>query len=212
MKHLNLLEEAGLITTRKVGREKLHYLNPVPIRHIYDRWVSKYAEPWAFGLTAIKNDLERELSVEQKPRHVNRIAIRSTPERIWQAITDPAMTAKYWYNCSIVSDWQEGSPYELRSPEGKLEAKGVILALDPPRRLVMTWEMFVFPETAGEGPSRITWEIEPDSELKGVTILTVVHDEFEQAPNTYRVVETGFPVVLSGMKTLLETGSTLSGT
>jgi uncharacterized protein YndB with AHSA1/START domain/DNA-binding transcriptional ArsR family regulator len=211
MKHLNLIEKAGLITTRKVGREKLHYLNPVPIRQIYDRWVSKYAEPWVSGLTALKTELESEPLMEQKPRHVNRIAIKATPEQIWHALTDPSMTSKYWYNGSIRSDWQNGSPFEIWNPQGKVQAKGVILAADPPRRLVMTWQLLSLPDTAEESPSRITWEIEPHAEYNGVTLVTVVHDDYEQAPNTSRVLEAGLPVVLSGMKTLLETGSTLSG-
>src|SRR5690625_7443536 len=88
MKHLNILEEANLITTRKVGREKLHYLNSIPIREVYDRWVSKYAEPWVSGLTSLKTEMEREIFMEEKPKHINRIVIKSTPEQIWQALTD----------------------------------------------------------------------------------------------------------------------------
>jgi uncharacterized protein YndB with AHSA1/START domain len=210
MKHLNLLEDAALITTRKVGREKLHYLNPVPIRQIYDRWVSKYAEPWAAGLTQLKTELESEPSMEQKPRHVNRIAIKARPEQIWEALTDKAMTSKYWYNGSIQADWQNGSPFEVWNPQGKLQAKGVLLTVDPPRKLVMTWQLLSFTDTADEKPSRLTWEIEPHAQFDGVTLVTVVHDEFEEAPNTSRILEAGLPVVLSGMKTLLETGAPLT--
>jgi uncharacterized protein YndB with AHSA1/START domain/DNA-binding transcriptional ArsR family regulator len=210
MKHLNLLEEAGLITTRKVGREKLHFINPVPIRQIYDRWVSKYAEPWVSGLTSLKLELEREPAMESKPRHVNRIAIKSTPEQIWQALTNPSMTSKYWYNGSIRSDWKKGSTFEIWNPQGKVQSKGVILTVEPPRKLVMTWQLLSLPDTSVEHPSRLTWEIEPHAEFSGVTLVTVVHDEFEEAPNTSKVLEAGLPVVLSGMKTLLETGSTLT--
>lgn len=211
MKHLHVLEDAGLLTTRKIGREKLHYLNPVSIRQIYDRWVSKYAEPWVSGLTQLKTELESEPAVTPKPSHVNRIAIKSTPERIWSALTDPALTSKYWYNGSIHAEWNAGSPYVIRDPEGKLQAKGELLVVDPPRKLVMTWQLLSLSDTAHEQPSRLTWEIEPHAELAGVTLVTVVHDEFEEAPNTSRVLEAGVPVVLSGMKTLLETGSPLVG-
>src|SRR5579872_3859042 len=83
MKHLRILEAAGLVTTRKVGREKLHYLNPVPIRLIHDRWVSKYAEPWAAALSDIKHRLE-DATMEK----VFEIYIKTSPERLWQAITD----------------------------------------------------------------------------------------------------------------------------
>lgn len=210
MKHLNILEEAGLITTRKVGREKLHYLNAVPIRQLYDRWVSKYAEPWAIELTSIKNELERETNMENKPRHVNRIAIKATPEQVWQAITDPAKTSKFWFNCSIRSTWEIGSPFELWDTGEKRKAEGIILAFDPPRKMAMSWNFLSFPGIVGESPSRITWEIESHAELSGVTLVTVVHDEFEQAANTAKILENGLPIVLSGMKTFLETGSTLT--
>ncbi|MGF9911493.1 metalloregulator ArsR/SmtB family transcription factor [Paenibacillus ehimensis] len=211
MKHLNILEEAGLITTRKVGREKLHYLNAVPIRQIYDRWVSKYAEPWAIELTSLKSELERETNMDNKPRHINRIAIKATPEQVWQALTDPAKTSKFWFNCSIRSDWEVGSPFELWNPEGKKQVEGTILALDPPHRLTMSWKFLSFPHAAHESPSRMTWEIDPHAELQGVTLVTVVHDEFEQAANTAAILENGLPIVLSGMKTFLETGATLAG-
>ncbi|MFD0681237.1 MULTISPECIES: ArsR/SmtB family transcription factor [unclassified Paenibacillus] len=209
MKHLNILEEAGLITTRKIGREKLHYLNAVPIRKIYDRWVSKYAEPWTVSLTSLQNELERETNMENKPRHVNRIAIKATPEHVWQALTDPVKTSKFWFNCSIRSTWEIDSPFELCNGDDK-KAEGIIIAIEPPRKLVMSWRFLSFPDTASDAPSRITWEIEPHAELRGVTVVTVVHDEFEQAANTAKILENGLPIVLSGMKTLLETGSTLA--
>ncbi|UUZ82782.1 metalloregulator ArsR/SmtB family transcription factor [Paenibacillus sp. P26] len=209
MKHLNILEEAGLITTRKVGREKLHYLNSVPIRQIYDRWVSKYAEPWAIGLTAMKDELERETNMENKPRNVNRIAIKATPDQIWQALTDPAKTSKFWFNCEIRSSWETGSPFELWSTDGEKRAEGTILTVEPPHRLALSWQFHSFPNTEGENPSRITWEIDAHTELAGVTLVTVVHDQFEEAAHTAKILENGVPIVLSGMKTLLETGSTL---
>src|SRR3954454_21136648 len=91
MKHLKVLEEAGLVATRKRGREKLHFLNVVPIRLVHDRWVSKYAEPWVAGLSDLKHDLEKEKVMEQ----VFEIYIKTTPERLWEAITDNDMRAKY---------------------------------------------------------------------------------------------------------------------
>src|SRR3954470_9899725 len=88
MKHLRVLEEAGLVTTKKRGREKLHFLNPVPIRLVYDRWVSKYAEPWASALSELKQNLE-----EDTMEKVFEIYIKTTPERLWEAITDAEMRA-----------------------------------------------------------------------------------------------------------------------
>src|SRR6266576_1853371 len=96
MKHLRLLEEAGLVTTRKRGREKLHFLNPVPIRLVHDRWVSKYAEPWAATLAGLKHELE-----EHVMEKVFEIYIKTTPERLWEAITDPELRSKYSFGMRV---------------------------------------------------------------------------------------------------------------
>src|SRR6478735_4297283 len=107
MKHLKVLEEAGLVTTKRRGREKLHFLNPVPIRLVHDRWVSKYAEPWAAGLSELKHDIE-----EKTMEKVFEIYIKTTPERLWEAITDSELRAKYNFGVGIASDWTAGSSYE----------------------------------------------------------------------------------------------------
>src|SRR5213075_1295814 len=105
MKHLKVLEEAGLVTTRKRGREKLHFLNAVPIRLVHDRWVSKYAEPWAAALSGLKRRMEDTME------KVFEIYIKTTPERLWEAITDPQMRAKYSFGVETHSDWTQGSSY-----------------------------------------------------------------------------------------------------
>src|SRR5512134_2284877 len=107
MKHLRVLEEARLIVTRRRGREKLHFLNPVPIRLVHDRWVSKYTEPWAATLTGIKRQLE-----EGNMEKVFEIYIKTTPERLWQAITDPDLRSKYSFGVRTESDWTPGSTYK----------------------------------------------------------------------------------------------------
>ena len=109
-KHLRLLEEAGLVVTKRRGREKLHYLNPIPIRLVHDRWVSKYTEPWAAGLTGLKAELEQAME------KVFEIYIRTTPERLWAAITDPAIRAKYHFGAGVESTWTPGSAYALTHP------------------------------------------------------------------------------------------------
>jgi uncharacterized protein YndB with AHSA1/START domain/DNA-binding transcriptional ArsR family regulator len=201
MKHLRLLEAAGLVTTRRHGRRKLHFLNPVPIQLIADRWISKYAAAWVRPMTRLKHTLEETPMPESKPRHVYEVYIRSTPERVWQAITDPAFTRQYYYDNDVVSDWQPGSKIAYR--EGDQEAiTGEIVEVDPPRRLVHT---FHFPGT-DESPSRVTWTIEPRGEA---SLLTLVHDEFDGETSTYRSVEHGWVPILSGLKTLLETGEPL---
>ena len=105
MKHLKLLEEAGLVVTRRQGREKLHHLNPMPIRLVHDRWVSKYAEPWTAALSEIKYRLETPME------KVFEIYIRTSPERLWEAITEPGIRSKYNFGASITSDWKVGSRY-----------------------------------------------------------------------------------------------------
>lgn len=206
MKHLSLLEEVNLITTRKVGREKYHYLNAVPIREMYERWVSKYTEPWVSGLTQLKSNLERDTAMDQKPRHINRVAIKSSPEQIWHALTSSSMTSKFWYDGSIRAEWKAGNPYEILSPEGSIQATGRLLLVEPPTKLVMTWQLLSLPDTEKEEPSRLTWEIVPHEQFEGITLVSVIHDDYDASPHTANVLESGLPIVLSGLKTLLETG------
>ncbi|XID94971.1 ArsR/SmtB family transcription factor [Paenibacillaceae bacterium WGS1546] len=206
MKHLNILEEAGLITTQKAGREKLHYLNPAPITRIYNRWVSKYAEPWAMHLNHLKTDLERE-SMQEK--HVYQIWIRTSPERLWQAITDPEKTVQFLYQSRVLSDWQIGGEVRYMNEQGETTAIGELEAFDPPRKLSYTWKLLAVPETAAEPPSRITYDIAAKDNKPGVCTLTVTHDRLEQSPETYRFVGNGWPGVMSNLKTFLETGTPL---
>src|SRR4030088_311663 len=134
MKHLKLLEEAGLGGTKRRGREKLHFLNPVPIRLVHDRWVSKYAEPLAAALSGLKTTLE-----ERNMEKVFEIYIKTTPERLWKAITGPEMRSKYNFGVRINSDFTPGSRYEQSHPNGNwLLGEGENLEVDPPRRLVQS--------------------------------------------------------------------------
>src|SRR5580693_7102407 len=132
MKHLRVLEEAGLVVTRRRGREKLHFLNAVPIRLVHDRWVSKYAEPWVATLSGLKHELEQTME------KVYEIYIRTTPERLWEAITDPKIRSKYNFGAEVHSDWTPGSRVEMGAPKAGPLGEGVVLEVDPPRRLVHT--------------------------------------------------------------------------
>jgi DNA-binding transcriptional ArsR family regulator/uncharacterized protein YndB with AHSA1/START domain len=207
MKHLRVLEEAGLVTTQRVGREKLHYLNPVPIRRILDRWTSKYARPFTRALVDLKKHLEGDEAMN-KPKHVYEIYIRTTPQKLWDAITNPAMTRQYFYGSSVKSDWKIGSPVVHLGADEKPMLQGKVLEAEPARRLVTTFAaMFGHDEdTRKDPPSRVTWEIEARGE---VCKLTVVHDDFEHETATYKSVGPGWNRVLSGLKTLLETGQPL---
>jgi uncharacterized protein YndB with AHSA1/START domain/DNA-binding transcriptional ArsR family regulator len=201
MKHLSVLEKAGLVVTRRRGREKLHFLNPVPIRLVHDRWVSKYAEPWAAGLSELKHDLEGR-TMEK----VFEIYIKTTPEQLWKAITDPELRAKYSFGVGIQSDWTPGSRYEsVHSGAGVAIAEGVNVEVDPPRRLVQSFTALWGEDVRAEGESRVTWEIQ---QVEDSCRLTVVHDQLREGANDQ--LFGGWPMILSGLKTLLETGELLT--
>jgi uncharacterized protein YndB with AHSA1/START domain len=212
MKHLRSLEGAGLVVTRRAGREKLHYLNPVPIRSIHDRWIDKYTAPRAAALAALKTELEGEIVTEvetaTRPQQVYEVFIRAGAERIWEAITNGDFTRRYFYGTRVDSDLAVGSPFVYRSGDGdEAIVEGEVVEADEPRRLVHTWHMLYDAELRDDPPSRVTWEIEPMED--GVCKLTVVHGGFDAETPTYREVAGGWNWVLDGLKTLLETGEPL---
>ncbi len=201
MKHLKVLEEAGLLTTRRRGREKLHFLNPVPIRLVHDRWVSKYSEPWVATLSGLKRQLE-----DRTMEKVYEIYIKTTPERLWEAITDSGLRAKYSFGLGVVSDWTPGSRYEGTSPAVTAPlVEGENLEVEPPRRLVQSFTALWGEAVKSEGVSRVTWEIEPVGDS---CRLTVTHDQLREDANAE--LYGGWPMILSGLKTLLETGELLT--
>src|SRR5437879_5663113 len=200
MKHLRLLEEAGLVVTRRRGREKLHFLNPVPIRLVHDRWVSKYAEPWAAALSQLKSRLEERME------KVFEIYIKTTPELLWKAITDGAIRSKYQFGSQLSSDWTPGSRFEMRTPDGStVLGEGENLEVDPPHRLVQSMVALWGEDVKAEGPTRITWEIEPVGDS---CHLVVTHDQLRDDANDQ--LYGGWPMILSGLKTYLETGELLT--
>jgi uncharacterized protein YndB with AHSA1/START domain len=201
MKHLKVLEQAGLVVTKRRGREKLHFLNVVPIRLVHDRWVSKYAEPWAASLSNLKLALEEE-SMEK----VFEIYIKTTPERLWEALTDGETRRKYNFGVEVSSDWTAGSSYEGRHPMAPaVLIEGENLEVDPPRRLVQSFRAMWSDDVRREGTSRVTYEIEPVGDS---CCLTVTHDQLHADASSE--LYGGWPMILSGLKTLLETGETLT--
>ena len=199
-KHLTILEEAGLVVSRRHGREKHHFLNPVPIRIVHDRWVNKYTEQWSAGLVGLKHELENSME------KVFEIFIRTTPERLWMAITDPATRSRFQFGATVESDWAPDSPYRVSHPNapGPL-VDGINIEVDPPRRLVQSFHAHWSDHADASGTSRVTWEIEPVADS---CRLTVIHDELpaDAAPDLYG----GWPMILSGLKTWLETGTELT--
>lgn len=201
--HLAVLEAASLISTVWRGREKLHYLNPVPLHQIQERWIDKFERPRLRALSSLKRRAE-EPDMTGKPAFVYVTYIHSTPERVWHALTDADLTAEYWGH-SNVSDWQAGSHWEHLRTDGSgiADVTGTVLETLPPRRLVMTFD------APGEeppwGPSKVTFEIEPYHEIVRVT---VTHQNLA-GENAFHAVSAGWPAVLANLKSLLETGHVL---
>ncbi|TDC94972.1 metalloregulator ArsR/SmtB family transcription factor [Actinomadura sp. 7K507] len=213
-KHLAVLEAATLVTTARRGREKLHYLNAAPINAIADRWMSRYDRARARALADLKAVLEETPMAMSE--FVYTTYIRTTPERLWEALTDPAFTRHYW-GVAFETDWKPGSTITWRDEGATMsDPEQVVLEADPPRRLSYTWHTFT-PEWAAsvgvdeetrarlltEPRSKVTYEIEPAGET---VKLTVVHEAGEALLDMSRH---GWPSIVSGLKTLLETGTPL---
>ena len=216
-KHLAVLEAANLVTTVRRGREKLHYLNAAPINEIGERWITHYERDRVRALADLKRVLE-ETTVD-KPSFAYTTYIRTTPERLWGALTDPAFTRRYW-GATFQTDWKPGSAMRWELFGVTIDdPEQVVLESEPPRRLSYTWhtptpellDVLELTEEArerltAEHRSKVTFEIEPFGEL---VKLTVLHDGFEPGSLMVSLVSQGWPSILSNLKTLLETGETL---
>ena len=210
-KHLGICEEAGLITTRKVGRSKHHYLNPVPIQDIADRWIDRYRAPFARMLVDLRDDLEQgePTMTSSAPTYVHSVHIQAPAARVWQALVDPGFTRRYYYGFALRTDADlaPGSPYAYEGPDGQPGIVGEVVEVDEPTRLVMTFAARWDPSLAADEPSRVTFELEPLG--AALTRLTLVHDGFHGETPTYEAVSGGWGLILDGLKTLLETGAPL---
>ena len=220
MKHLRVLEEAGLVTTRRRGREKLHFLNPVPIRLIHDRWVGKYAEPWASALSEPQTrnrgarTMHEEFDVPQARSSrfggrgtmtVFEIYIKTTPERLWEAITDRRCSAKYSFGVEHDLRLDTGLGLPGRGPGRDRHRRAARTSRSTRRgRLVQSFNALWSDEVKGEGTSRVTWEIERSATPAGSRSPTT------SSPTTPTATYGGWPMILSGLKTLLETGELLT--
>jgi uncharacterized protein YndB with AHSA1/START domain/DNA-binding transcriptional ArsR family regulator len=201
--HLAVLEAANLVSTVRRGREKLHYLNPVPLHDIQERWIDKFERPRLRALSTVKRRAE-EHDMAGIPTFVYVTYIESTPERVWHALTDADLTAEYWGH-SNVSDWQPGSSWKHRRTDGSgiADVVGKVLETEPPKRLVMT---FAEPgETQAEEPSQVTFDIEPYGEI---VRLTVTHEHLADQAQ-YDASSAGWAAVIANLKSLLETGHVL---
>ncbi|TCO61000.1 ArsR/SmtB family transcription factor [Actinocrispum wychmicini] len=222
-KHLAVLESAELVTTVRRGREKLHYLNAMPINAIAERWLDKYDRERAHALADLQTALEAT------PMSTNAFVyttyIRTTPEQLWRALTEPAFTRRYWGGVALESDWRVGSPVRVQnSPDEEFaDVDQKVLVADPYRTLSYTWHNYQpehapmfgwsaaeLAERQRERRSTVTFELEP----AGDTVkLTVTHDGFQEGSAMMEAVSGkldfsgGWPQILAGLKTLLETGT-----
>jgi uncharacterized protein YndB with AHSA1/START domain len=165
--------------------------------------VSKYAEPWTAALSELKRNLEKS-NLEKTMEKVFEIYIKTSPERLWEAITDPEMRRKYNFGAVVTSSWTPGSRYQGVGG-GTPILEGENLEVDPPRRLVQSFNALWGEDVKREGTSRVTWEIEPVGDS---CRLTVTHSQLREGANPQ--LYGGWPMILSGLKTLLETGELLT--
>jgi uncharacterized protein YndB with AHSA1/START domain len=220
-KHLAVLEAAGVVTTRRRGREKLHFLNSAPINDIAERWLGRYHRKRAGALADLKRALEE--TGPERTRFAYTTYIRTTPERLWRALTDSAFTRRYW-GAGLHSDWRVGSPVLWQEgPEDEPKDLGsVVLEAEPHRRLSYSWpapqehhaELFGWSaerlaELQREPRSHVRFELEPAGDS---VKLTVIHEGFPPGSPLLDAVSGrteqtgGWPELLADLKTLIETG------
>jgi uncharacterized protein YndB with AHSA1/START domain len=134
------------------------------------------------------------------------IYIRTTPEKLWGALTTPEFMKKYWFGMNFETDWKAGSPWKLVFPDGRVADTGEIVEIEQPRRLVLKWCNHLRPELHEEGDARCVMEIEPAGD---VVQLTIIHEIDKPGSKLIDAVSGGWPKILSSLKTLLETGTAL---
>ncbi len=219
MKHLKILEEAHLISSQKTGRFKYHYLNTVPIQELADRWISRFAAPWSTGIVDLKSALEatqekkqlakhkEEKPMQNKPSQIYKTIIQTSQNKLWEALINPDITQHYFFGLRVNTDWQTGSDISYSNESEEAIIQGKILLCEPKQKISYTFKGHKNDTGNMDADSRVTFEIEELS--SNACQLTVVHDEFPSENTTYQNVGNGWPTILSGLKTYLETGKPL---
>ena len=201
-KHLGILEEANLVVPVWKGREKLHYLNPVPLRLIYLRWISKFDETRIESIFEMKNNNEAEIQEVNMKGFMYQIVIASSAEKVWESLTKPEFTQKFWFGRRVESDWNLGSAVSIVTPEGVIEAKGEVLEFQINKRLSYSW---LSAKETIEDISTVVFELQEMGEL---TKLTILHDIDADKAN-FQQAAAGWTFILCGLKTFLETGAAM---
>lgn len=201
--HLDVLEAASLVTTIRRGREKLHYLNPVPIHEVQERWIGRFETPRLHALSTIKRNSEGITAMMTSPDYVYVTYIHSSVKEVWHALTDADLTAAYWGH-SNRSTWQPGARWEHQRIDGSgiVDVAGEVLEADPPRRLVMT---FGSPTEPTAPAPTVTFTLTPHEDI---VRLTVVHEGLASDQDREAAL-LGWSAVGANLKSLLETGNVL---
>lgn len=202
-KHLLILENADIVVPIWRGREKIHYINPVPLRLISLRWINKFDEIRIEGLMELKENLENKTKEDIMEGFMYQIVISTSAEKVWEALIKPEFTKKYWFGRSVISEWKVGSSVSVITPEGKEEVRGEVIEFQPNKRLSYTWQ--AVQENTEEKFTTVVFEIQEMGPLTKLTILQDINVEdakFQQAA-------AGWTFILCGIKTLLETGEPL---
>jgi uncharacterized protein YndB with AHSA1/START domain/DNA-binding transcriptional ArsR family regulator len=205
MNHLAILIDAGVVTTHRAGRRKLHYLNPVPIQLVHERWITKYTKRRVRTVTQIKSDLE-SATEGTAPDHIYQVIINVPSEVVWNAIVDGDVTEKYFYGTRVESTWEEGGEIRYTHGDGQVAGEGKILSIDPEVMVEMTFQALWDEDLVAEGPAREIWRVE---DFNGAARLTIELYDTPVGSRTFNDFANGFPYVVSGMKTFLETGESL---
>jgi uncharacterized protein YndB with AHSA1/START domain/DNA-binding transcriptional ArsR family regulator len=203
-KHLRILEDAGLVITEFQGREKKHYLNPIPIHDMTERWIAKYARDQLIAVSALKQALEGDAM--NKKEFAYETYINASRDRVWQALTSAEFTSKYFYATHVDSTWEKGAAVNYRYASGDVAVEGNVIEVDPPNKLVISWHVLYDEAAKAEEPSRVTFALQ---DVNGQTRLRIVHDQFPENTVLLGSISEGWPWIVASLKSLLETGQAL---
>jgi len=204
-KHLRILEDAGLMITEFQGREKKHYLNPVPIHEITERWIAKYSSEQLTAIWTLKQALEGDNM--NKNDFAYETYINASKDRVWDALTNAEFTSQYFFATKVESSWEAGAPVSYRYATGDgVAVEGEVIEVNPPDKLIISWHVLYDDDARKEDPSRVTFSLD---EIGGQTKLRIVHDQFPEDTVVLPEISNGWPWVLASMKSLLETGEAL---
>lgn len=216
LKHLRVLEDAALVMTYKTGRSRFVRLNPTPIVELAARWLDDYSLHAGLALTRLRAFLETQSGAAEGDTMpdttgtlVATVVIEATPERVWEAMTKPEQTRLWFFGGLVHSDWKVGGPIEWVAADGASLIAGSISAIEQRTLLAHTFRATWSEETAADPESQYEWRIEALGE--GLTRVTVTHTLVPEGTATAQQVEGGTSLVISSLKTFIETGRTLPG-